>query len=394
VPTGEFDLSDLEKWRQVGDPLADEAVAKLLAARDLQSVQALLNTLVLNDAPDPSELPAELKDYLDATAQIEPSMLPASALGENLFAEFGPEMLMILACYALPTTYSVDKGVHVLFRTGYLQRNANRRLFETTQMVLDVLSPGGLSPTGKGIRAAQKVRLMHAAIRTLLLQNKENPWDLEHFDVPINQEDLAGTLMAFSWLMIDGLAKIGVHLSPQEQKNYLDIWIALGKIMGIQAELLPSNMEQAAELTKQILQSQVNPSPEGRLLTQALLEMMEESSPLLFKGMPAGLMRHFLPEAVADGLAIPIHRLGEQIVVDSLHLAGLDGEFIASTSGCRILRHFNINLIQNMINVDRGGQRTKFEIPDSLQKEWHLPIVKNEGIGPRLLKWIEHDGPF
>lgn len=57
----------LEEMRQHGDPLADEAVAKVFANGDLPAVNALMRTLVANDSVPPSELPAELKDYLDAT---------------------------------------------------------------------------------------------------------------------------------------------------------------------------------------------------------------------------------------------------------------------------------------------------------------------------------------
>jgi hypothetical protein len=44
-----------------------------------------------------------------------------------------------------------------------------RRIVETAQFVLDVMAPDGLGHSGRGVRSAQKVRLMHAAIRHLIL---------------------------------------------------------------------------------------------------------------------------------------------------------------------------------------------------------------------------------
>jgi len=347
-----------------------------------------MNTLVLNDAPVPSDLPPELAGYLEETGRIEPSSLPSSEKGEALFAEFGPEMLMVLGCYSLPLTYSAKKGVHVLYRTGYLLRRPNRRVFETLQMVVDVLSPGGLTPTGKGIRTAQKVRLMHAAIRTLILQDREPPWDTGQLGIPINQEDLAGTLMSFSWLVLDGLEKLDIHLSEDEQQAYLDAWLAVGRIMGVHPELLPADMQEAGELTRRVLGQQIDPCEEARLLTQALLDMLRECTPPGFQEFPAGLMRRFLPQDVAEGLCIPQCCLQEHLAVAHSHLLGRAEQTLGGSCLGRPVRQFNIAFLQWLINVDRGGRRAPFAIPDDLQKAWHLPLVKEQGFGERLLKWI------
>src|SRR6187549_451702 len=128
---------------------------------------------------------------------------------------------MLLCCYSLPSSYAARKGVQVLHRTAYLAKRPNRRLFETAQFIVDVLSPGGLGPLGHGQRTAQKVRLMHAAIRHLILHDPNTRWPADDLGVPINQEDLLGTLMTFTWLILDGLSRLGVRLTPQEQQAYL-----------------------------------------------------------------------------------------------------------------------------------------------------------------------------
>ncbi|MBK8044673.1 MAG: DUF2236 domain-containing protein [Haliscomenobacter sp.] len=86
---------------------------------------------------------------------------------------------------------------------------------ETAQFVIDVLSPGGLSPAGKGVRSAQKVRLIHASIRHFL---KQRGWDTEDLGEPLNQEDKAGTLMAFSALLLDGFKMMQIGLTPGSRK--------------------------------------------------------------------------------------------------------------------------------------------------------------------------------
>ena len=54
---------------------------------------------------------------------------------------------------------------------------------------------------------------MHAAIRRLILARSEPAWDASSLGVPINQEDLAGTLLTFAWLPLDALARIGVRIA-------------------------------------------------------------------------------------------------------------------------------------------------------------------------------------
>ena len=129
----------LDEMRQVGDPLADDVVTSLFQSSGVYAVGELMKTLVTNDHPAPDQLPAQLKTYLEITSRI-PQLDPGSAAaGEHLFATFGPEMMVVLLCYSLPACYADQKGVQVLYRSGYLNNRVNRRVFETAQMVIDVV---------------------------------------------------------------------------------------------------------------------------------------------------------------------------------------------------------------------------------------------------------------
>jgi hypothetical protein len=167
----------LDEMRQAGDTLADGVVTTLFEIGPVDAVNSLMATLVINDQPTPDQLPAQLKDYLEATSHIPPADPKLVEHGQRLFQRCGPEILMVLACYPLPASYAARKGVQVLYRTGYLTNRPNHRLFETTQMVMDVLVPGGLDANGRGVRTAQKIRLMHAAIRRLILTDPGRPWE-------------------------------------------------------------------------------------------------------------------------------------------------------------------------------------------------------------------------
>jgi len=385
-----WDDSFLDSMREIGDPLADDAVLSVIDRAGIEEVHRLMSTLVVNDQPPPGSLPPEIEHYLEESYKVVPGDLPRVEIGEEMFAEHGPEVLMLLACYSLPAAYAAANGVQVLYRTGYMLNRPNRRLFETTQMVIDVMTPGGLGAEGKGVRTAQKVRLMHAAIRHLILTDKENPWD-PTFGYPINQEDLAATLMIFSYLVLEGLQTMGVSLDEESQEAYLDAWRTVGRIMGVRKDLLPDNVAEAKNLTYKIRARQIKYSPEGEKMTHALLEMMETESPRIFKGMPANMMRLFLPSNVADFLKVPDHKFEEFILKLALHFA-TDIEHIVDESERhrKLIRIFNIHLIQWMINVDRGGKRAKFEIPDYFRRRWNYGAQEEElSFWQRLFRWVK-----
>ena len=368
----------LDAARTRGDALADATVAAVFKAGDTAAVAKLLSTLMRDDQK-PGGLPAPVLDYLQTTGVTIARAPESVAAGETLFAEHGPEVMMLLCCYSLPSSYAARKGVQVLHRTAYLAKRPNRRLFETAQFIVDVLSPGGLGPGGRGVRTAQKVRLMHAAIRHLILTDTAAPWDVDELGVPINQEDLLGTLMTFTWLILDGLARLGARLNPPEQQAYLETWLAVGQLMGIEPQLLHDTVAEARSTTELIERRQVAESPQGREMTAALLGMMQSNMPHPFKSMPGCLIREFVPANVATFLGIPSHPLREEMIRladDALRPLQRFIDFEARRHA--LVRTFSIHLLRWMINVEMDGQPARFAIPDALQEDWQIAPPDSE----------------
>ncbi len=234
---------------------------------------------------------------------------------------------------------------------------------------------------------------MHAAVRHLILTDKDHPWDTAKLGVPINQEDLAGTLMTFSEVVLQGLTALHIRYDEEGAAAYLDAWRAVGHIMGLRPEMIPDSLEEATLLTKTIHDRQIAPSEEGRLMTAALLEMMEANVPLrIFDDIPASLMRLLFEgyPGVADGLGIPEHVLEDKLVAIATSIGGRIASLIdAEAHRHRLLRGMSLAFIQFWINVDRGGNRTNFTIPDSLKTYWDLPDEVEPSIWERLGDWIK-----
>jgi hypothetical protein len=373
----------LDDCRREGDPDGEALVQLVLEALETRGSHAdatpparrLWRSLLERDAV-PSELfPDAVRAFL--AAPLPPPVPAAGVLrrGEALFAEHGPEILASLALYSLPAAYAANRGVRVLSQTGFLESHPTRRLVETTQMVVDVMRPGGLDPDGPGVRTARKVRLMHAAIRRLILARSEPAWDAVSLGMPINQEDLAGTLVTFAWLPLDALARIGVRIAGADRDAWVETWGLVGRLLGVREELIPRDAAEAEALTRTIQARQVRPelpNRDGRELTAALLAMLEAQIPVrALRFGPASLMRLFLPAAVADSLDVPRRPLADRAARAAARLAGLASRLLGATRlERRFFRAFNLRFIEAMLRLERGGKRPRFELPLSLRGSW------------------------
>lgn len=378
-----FSDESLESFRSVGDPSADEVIASLFAEGDgaVHRASQLLRGLVDNDDVPDSHMAPKLRAFLLQTAP--PVWADRSRIeeGARLFQQYGPHMTTLLNLYSLPMTYTARKGVQVLARTNRLQSNATRRITETAQMIVDVMKPGGmeLNPEeyGAGIRSAQKVRLLHATIRHLIL-NHDPSWQAE-WGLPINQEDMAGTLLSFVTPMIDGLEKLGIELSPAQKDSYLHCWNVIGHFLGVREELMTHDLESAIALSKQIAARHSAACPEGQALTKALIETMEHLVPgNMLDDVPVRLMRFFIGDEAAHMLGVP-----ESEPLDRHHglrrLLGLASKIQEEGAAedphdltRRAAELFGRALLQGLLMVFRGFKRQPFDLPTQLRLEWGI----------------------
>lgn len=380
----------LDACRQAGDPDADRLVSLLFdrlseaeAASNSDSstdgrppARRLLSGLIEQDAVPSWAFPAPLKAFLDAVPERRIADPRDVLVGQRIFGSHGPEIMMALGCYSLPAAYAANDGVRVLAQTAFLESHPLRRLVETAQMVVNVMRIGGLDADGEGVRTVRKVRLMHAAIRHLLLA-REPSWDIASLGMPISQEDLAGTLMTFAYLPLEVLRRLGCNLTTAEEDSFVATWAGVGRVIGVRDELIPENVADAERLTRRIQQRTIHtclPNPDGRMLASALLEMMEGEVPVrILRFGPASLMRAFLPRDVSSALGIPRHPVGDPLVRSAMHLAAwVRGHAPATWLRHRVFRSASLTFIQAMLDFERGGKRTEFDVPRSLRGTWQL----------------------
>src|SRR5207237_333361 len=116
------------------------------------------------------------------------------------------------------------------------------------------------------------------------------------FGTPINQEDLAGTLLTFSVLVLHGLRKIGARITADEEIGYLEVWRHVAVILGIDERLVATRVAEAERLAVRIGRRQIRRSDEGRTLARQLSKAVDGLFPI--PGYGLSLMHFFLDDSL------------------------------------------------------------------------------------------------
>ncbi|MCY7349210.1 MAG: DUF2236 domain-containing protein [Cytophagaceae bacterium] len=375
--------------RLVGDPMADQVITTLLARNQKGEVDQIFQMLVRNrDFPNPAfdALPVDVRDLVEDYF-VATRRLPDWAnrfhlmIAAGVFKQYGPQILTVLLCRSLPLCYTCWRGAKVLHRTGRLQvhdgsiGSFTRRLMETAQFVVNVLTPNSFEHDGLAILSAQKVRLMHAAIRYFA---QEHAWDRDTYGIPINQEDLVGTLLSFSVVIVDGLRQLGIELTPEESEAYFHVWKIVGHFMGIDADLLSDDEDECRFLMNAILEQQAGPSKEGTELTAACIDLMESKMGIgPMKNLAPQFVRYFTGDRYADMLEVPKGDAASDTRM--LNAVQRAEKGYRSFSERNVLlgamgRSFSNEVIRILLESTNKSKNEQFSLPSALSDGWRSDL--------------------
>jgi hypothetical protein len=277
-------------------------------------------------------LPEELRTYFDP--QPVPEWVDAEllAIASTIWDENMLAIIWVLYAASLPSCYLIAKGIPALYDSGKLadKRFIDQRIYETGLMLEAVMEPGGISivndagadakPSakrfmwGRGVIAARKVRMLHASMRYLLTHPSTPaagegprhrltvlaPYDVATLGEPVNQEDLAYTLLTFGYAIPHGLATWGCRLSERENEAFLHTWRVVAHLMGVSDALVPTTWAEAGALFGIIQGRQKAGSAMGQVLTGTLTEFLGDYLPAALRPtLPAMLITSQLGAADA-----------------------------------------------------------------------------------------------
>lgn len=303
-PAANYSFGFLAAMRQQGDSQVDNLIAEVFADDHQKSTfRTLLDSLTFNrQLNQPDDFYAVKEVFLSAAKLPDWADQKQMAQGAAFFAVHAAAIMNLLGLLSLPYCYAAADGARVLDLSERIKNKPEHRLGETADFVWDVMAPNAFEPDGKGLASILKVRLLHAAIRFYTV--KSSKWNTD-WGLPVNQEDMCGTNLSFSFLVIRGLRKFGLTISYDDQQAFMHLWNVIGFLLGLDERLLPETGKEALQLEEAIRQRNFKSSAHGQALTRSLTKYFAVVDAAFPEKQTMQLMRYLLGDEVADLLALP-----------------------------------------------------------------------------------------
>lgn len=296
-----------ELWN-LGDPLADKVVRKLLDEGRVNSVNQLFRQIESADDEIPAQTPPELRDYFEQTREF-PEWLDRSLLQdtEEFFRHHHLAASAMQATVGLVGTYLSPIGAFTLHSTHQLSGQPHRRLSQSTRLFMGMGDSDAFTEHSKLIPTCQKVRLVHAAIREL--HRRSGKWDYESMGMPVSQLYTAGAALIFSVGVLDGMANIGLTVDDNEAEGFAYAWAVIAHFLGVPDEYVTggalSGRRAMTELWHEGRETEWMPSDDGVLLTRECIDLYESYMPPGLEGAVSALLRQALSDKYADMVQVP-----------------------------------------------------------------------------------------
>ncbi|NOW94291.1 oxygenase MpaB family protein [Mucilaginibacter sp. SG564] len=299
----------LDNKRLLGDPSADNFI-KLVFSDPVKKTQL---QQWLSSASGDKELQWIKGIYPDFAFITQADKLPSWAnerlmkVGAVFFAQNSEMIMSLLGLLSLPYCYTAANGAMVLYISELIRKQTTKRLYDTALFVWEVMGPDAFDKSGDAYHQILKVRIMHAAVRYYTLQSGK--WD-DTWGIPVNQEDMAGTNLSFSLIVIRGLRLLGINISQPDQEAFMHIWAVIGFLTGLDEDVIPENSKMAQQLDIAIKRRQFCPSLHGKQLTRSLTDhILAVNKSKATAADILGLMRYLLGNEISDMLSIDVPEL-------------------------------------------------------------------------------------
>jgi hypothetical protein len=367
----------LDTMNKQGDPLADDFLTRIMRDNEMANIRKVFAEMDSNNEIPAATTFPELSEFFGATNDLPPSVdLPRIDRGEKVFQENAFTGALVLLAKSLPEGYAAPNLSIILNLSGNLRTHPYKRLLATLQTVVNVSTFHGFQNGGRAVITAQKLRLLHAGIRHLTRRYRP---DFEpRYGIPVNQEDMLGTVMGFSYLMIEGMRTLKVGLTLQEEEDFLYLWRVFALMMGIHPpdkpdsfEYIPDSVEDAQafyEAYRRRHYVTADKNPDGVVLGRSNLKMLKHFVPRIlrlfgFGALPRLYMLELMGPTQCSLIGIR-RRRGYGVVrwvLLNLHRLWRPIEHI------RTKRHERIGamIFQDLIDKAYGGEVT-FTIPLSI----------------------------
>ncbi len=267
---------ELSKYRAVGDDEADKIIEQIVEQEGFAFLRQLMSFLSDYQNLSFQNQPQILQDFLSLNSSL-PTFYDKKKLirATDFYRENQQNIGLILGLYSLPYCYLGADGAKVLYLSERIKKDTYKRLLETGNFLKAVMNYDNWQ-IERIFAICLKVRLLHATIRYFTLHSKQ--WDLA-WGYPINQEDMLGTNLAFSLVVLRGMEKLGYAVDKSYEEAYLNTWNVIGFLLGVKQEMMPESYLEAVKIDKLIAERQFKQSVEGQELTASLMQVIRSFAP-------------------------------------------------------------------------------------------------------------------
>lgn len=252
-----------ERWQAMGEALmhGDEPMDQLVEwmfASGMGPARGLFERALERGIDAVPDAPMPLREFF-ARIERRPDWVDDQLVreGGELYRRGGMEVIYAGRDVAFIGGYQASAFNKTLLLTGALSKGPTRRLAETLRWALDCTAAGGMDRFGAGFKSTVRVRLIHALVRRHVQQRPE--WRMREWGLPINQIDMAATLLGTVNVPLLGARIMGMPQSRHERDAATHSGRYIGWLMGIEPRWLPTDEHSALVLLYQMLLSLSHP---------------------------------------------------------------------------------------------------------------------------------------
>ncbi len=267
------------EWRTIGDALnvgdqpADDLV-DWMYSHGMDSARVLFNQAMaegirgLDNPPEPLRV---FFERLEATPNwVDWARIRA---GQKLFQRGGLDTIFLARDVPFLGGFAAS-GINrtlLLTKTGQSGKSGSAQRFaETMQWALSTIADDGLLPQGDGYQATLHVRLIHALVRRHVQALPE--WRGQDWGVPINQTDMAATILGAIYVPAVLSVSFGIVATPGELEDVAHLTRYVGWLMGVEEQYLPASFRDAMKRLYHYLMSLHRPDETSRAMAVPMAE--------------------------------------------------------------------------------------------------------------------------
>ena len=268
LPTG-------EQWRSLGEHLTvgDEPMDRLVEwmfAEGIDRTRPMFDRALAHGIDSVPDAPEPLRAFF-VRIEAVPDWVDADLLrrGQRALRAGGADGMYVARDVSLLGGYQFSGFNKTLLRTGALEKGSNTRFAETNQWALDVIADGELIPHGVGYQSTIRVRLIHAFVRRHVSAMAD--WRADEWGLPVNQTDMAATLVGALIAPPLGAMGMGLLTAPADLDAIAHVTRYVGWLIGVDDEWLPHSFRDGIRVLYHTVTALSNPDESSKQLAMPMV---------------------------------------------------------------------------------------------------------------------------